>query len=87
MGSSLHTTPHREVAHQNNRIEQDHRSIKGGHQLMGGFKSFEAASCFYIGNDELRNFFREGVKFKSGALRRPQQKAGMEIYQSLITAA
>jgi putative transposase len=39
----------------NNRIEQDHRGIKGRYRPMRGFKSPESASRFRRGFDELRN--------------------------------
>jgi putative transposase len=39
----------------NNRIEQDHRGIKGRYGPMRGFKSYESASRFRRCFDELRN--------------------------------
>jgi DDE domain len=39
----------------NNRIEQDHRGIKGRYGPMGGFESHESASRFCRCFDELRN--------------------------------
>src|ERR1700692_3276364 len=39
----------------NNRIEQDHRGIKGRYRPMRGFKSHESASRFCRCFDELRN--------------------------------
>jgi hypothetical protein len=39
----------------NNRIEQDHRGIKGRYGPMRGFKSYESASRFCRCFDELRN--------------------------------
>lgn len=47
---------HRTNRYLNNRIEQDHRGVKGRYGPMRGFKSHEAASCFCRGFDELRNF-------------------------------
>jgi putative transposase len=46
---------HRTNQYLNNRIEQDHRGIKGRYRPMRGFKSPEAASRFCRGFDELRN--------------------------------
>jgi putative transposase len=40
----------------NNRIEQDHRGIKGRYQPMRGFKSRASAARFCRSYDELRNF-------------------------------
>lgn len=39
----------------NNRIEQDHRGIKGRYGPTSGFKSYESASRFCRCFDELRN--------------------------------
>jgi len=42
----------------NNRIEQDHRGIKGRYQPMRGFKSSSSVARFCRSFDELRNFLR-----------------------------
>ena len=42
----------------NNRLEQDHRGIKGRYRPMRGFKCPRSAARFCRGHDELRNFFR-----------------------------
>ena len=49
---------HRTSAYKNNRLEQDHRGIKGRTRCMRGFKSFAAAQWFCRSYDELRNFLR-----------------------------
>jgi putative transposase len=46
---------HRTNQYLNNRIEQDHRGIKGRYGPMRGFKSPESASRFCRWFDELRN--------------------------------
>jgi putative transposase len=46
---------HRTNQYLNNRIERDHRPIKGRCRPMRGFKSPESASRFCRGFDELRN--------------------------------
>jgi putative transposase len=46
---------HRTNQYLNNRIEQDHRGIKGRYGPMRGFKSHEAASRFCRSFDEIRN--------------------------------
>ena len=46
---------HRTNQYLNNRIEQDHRGIKGRYRPMRGFKSPDSASRFCRGFDELRN--------------------------------
>jgi transposase-like protein len=42
----------------NNRIEQDHRGIKGRYRPVRGFKCPRSAARFCRGHDELRNFLR-----------------------------
>jgi putative transposase len=49
---------HRTNQYLNNRIEQDHRGIKGRYQPMRGFKSSSSAASFCRSFDELRNFLR-----------------------------
>jgi transposase-like protein len=45
---------HRTHQYLNNRIEQDHRGIKGRYRPMRGFKSYESAARFCRSFDELR---------------------------------
>ena len=49
---------HRINQYLNNRIEQDHRGIKGRYQPMRGFKDSSSAGRFCRSFDELRNFLR-----------------------------
>ncbi|WP_043837900.1 IS6 family transposase [Muricoccus aerilatus] len=49
---------HRTSRFKNNRLEQDHRAIKGRIRCMRGFKAFEAAARFCRAYDELRNHLR-----------------------------
>jgi len=49
---------HRTNAYLNNRLEQDHRGIKGRYRPMRGFKSPRSAARFCRAYDELRNFLR-----------------------------
>src|SRR3954463_16316024 len=49
---------HRTSAYLNNRLEQDHRGIKGRYRSMRGFKCPRSAARFCRAYDELRNFFR-----------------------------
>jgi transposase-like protein len=49
---------HRTNQYLNNRIEQDHRGIKGRYQPMRGFKSSSSAARFCRTFDEPRNFLR-----------------------------
>src|SRR5918912_943352 len=49
---------HRTSAYLNNRLEQDHRGIKGRYRPMRGFKCPRSAARFCRSHDELRNFLR-----------------------------
>jgi len=49
---------HRTSAYLNNRLEQDHRGIKGRYRPMRGFKSPRSAARFCRAYDEVRNFLR-----------------------------
>jgi transposase-like protein len=49
---------HRTSAHKNNRMEQDHRGVKGRIRCMRGFKSVASAERFCRSHDEFRNFLR-----------------------------
>src|SRR5277367_3817698 len=58
VGRSIFTATgikHRTNQYLNNRIEQDHRGIKGRYGPMRGFKSHESPSRFCRCFDELRN--------------------------------
>jgi putative transposase len=45
-------------AYKNNRLEQDHRGVKGRIRCMRGFKNFGSAERFCRSYDELRNLLR-----------------------------
>src|SRR3954464_8794365 len=49
---------HRTSAYLNNRLEQDHRGIKGRYRPMRGFKCPRSAARFFCVSHELRNFLR-----------------------------
>ena len=49
---------HRTSRYLNNRLEQDHRGIKGRYRPMRGLKCVRSAARFCQGYDELRNFLR-----------------------------
>ena len=49
---------HRTSVYKNNRLEQDHRGVKGRIRCMCGFKSFTSAERFCGSHDGLRNFLR-----------------------------
>ncbi len=52
------TARHRTSAYLNNRLEQDHRGIKGRIRCMRGFKNHDAASRFCREHGELRDLLR-----------------------------
>ncbi len=49
---------HRTNRYLNNRLEQDHRALKGRYRPMRGFKCPRSAARFCRGHDELRNYLR-----------------------------
>ena len=60
---AIRTTLGKRVRHRcsrylNNRLEQDHRGIKGRYRSMRGFKCPRSAARFCRAYDELRNFLR-----------------------------
>ena len=55
---------HRNSRYLNNRIEQDHRSVKQRTYPMCGFGNFAAAARFCRAYDEQRNYFRARSKAK-----------------------
>ena len=52
------TVRHRTSAYMNNRLEQDHRGIKGRIRCMRGFKSHDTADRFCREHGELRDLLR-----------------------------
>lgn len=52
-------TEHRTIRYLNNRLEQDHRGIKGRYRPMKGFKRLESAAKFCEAYDEVRQHFKE----------------------------
>jgi hypothetical protein len=56
--SRMRRVRHRTSRYLNNRLEQDHRGIKGRCRPMLGVKSTGSARRYCRGHDELRNFLR-----------------------------
>src|SRR3954447_9113447 len=54
---------HRTSVYKNNRLEQDHRGVKGRTRCMRGFKSFASAERFCRSYDELRDFLRPNTRY------------------------
>jgi transposase-like protein len=53
---------HRCSQYMNNRIEQDHRGIKGRYRPMRGFGTFDSAARFCVAHDEVRDYFRHRTR-------------------------
>ena len=81
---------HRTNQYLNNRIEQDHRPIKGRYRPMRGFKSPESASRFCQGFDELRNHLyprsRRSRNIPTNARRHRFLTRGIDALRILATA-
>ncbi len=63
---------HRSSRHKNNRIEQDHRSIKQRYHPMRGFGNFTSAARFCAGFEEQRQYFR--AQARSGEPASPAER-------------
>jgi putative transposase len=75
---AIRTTPgagvrHRDSQYLNNRLEQDHRGVKGRYGPMRGFKCPRSAGEFCRAYDELRNFLRSRPRDQSASVRRLPQ--------------
>jgi transposase-like protein len=78
---------HRTNCYLNNRLEQDHRGIKG---RCRGFKSVPSARRFCRGHDELRNFLRSRSRMCQqvpAATRRLQYMRRTAIALGILEAA
>jgi len=76
------TVRHRTSAYLNNRLEQDHRGIKGRIRCMRGFKSHDAADRFCREHGELRDFLRPRRRHNqpvSASLRRFRFARGARV--------
>ena len=84
------TIQHRTSAYLNNRLEQDHRGIKGRIRCMRGFKDHDAASRFCREHGELRNLLRPRRRHNqivSASLRRSRFAKATRIALDIMTAA
>ncbi len=66
---------HRTSQYLNNKIEQDHRSIKERYYPMRGFKTFRSAERFCHSFEEQREYFRFRPKHKA-KVSLPLQRVG-----------
>jgi transposase-like protein len=81
---------HRTSAYKNNRLEQDHRGVKGRTRCMRGFKSFTSAERFCQSYDELRNFLRpctRHTQYVSASRRRLRHLRGVTSVLANLEAA
>ena len=81
---------HRTSAYLNNRLEQDHRGIKGRIRCMRGFKSHDAAARFCREHGELRNLLRPRRRHNQvvpAPLRRLRFARGARIALRIMQAA
>ena len=79
------TVLHRNNQYLNNRIEQDHRSIKQRYCRMLGFAKFESASRFCNAFDELRNYLRVPALDGQQVSASSRRKIFTERWSSLMT--
>ena len=81
---------HRTSAYLNNRIEQDHRSIKGRIRGMRGFKSHDAAHRFCREHGELRDLLRLRRRHNQtlcASLRRSRFARGARVAIGIMQSA
>ncbi len=81
---------HRTNRYLNNRLEQDHRGIKGRCRPMLGFKSTPSARQYCESHDELRNFVRSRSRMRQhvpAATRRFRHMRRTAIALGILEAA
>jgi putative transposase len=84
------TVRHRTSVYLNNRLEQDHRSIKGRIRCMRGFKNHDAAGRFCREHGELRNLLRPRHRHNQtvpASLRRSRFAKAAQIAFAIMWAA
>ncbi len=73
---------HRTNRYLNNRLEQDHRGLKGRYWPTLGFKCPRSAARFCRAYDELRNYFRPRTRRNQ---RVPAFRRGLLFFQRTVT--
>ncbi len=76
-------TKHRDSKYMNNKIEQDHRSIKSRYKVMKGFKNIFSALIFCTVFEEIRQCFR--MKNKTRAECRKTLPSKIKEFNELFT--
>jgi putative transposase len=81
---------HRTSRYLNNKIEQDHRGIKGRYQPMRGFGNFISAARFCSAHDELRDYFRHRTRMNEvvpRSVQREQFRARLVAVRAMLNVA
>ena len=81
---------HRCSQYMNNRLEQDHRGIKGRYGSMCGFGSFVSAARFCTAHDEVRDYFRHRTRLQEVVplgMQREQYRARSAALRTMLGAA
>ena len=81
---------HRCSQYLNNRLEQDHRGIKGLYGPMRGFGSFLSAARFCTAHDELREYLRHRTRMHEVVplgVQREQYRARSAALRAMLKAA
>jgi transposase-like protein len=81
---------HRCSRYMNNRMEQDHRGIKGRYHPMRGFGNFISAARFCLVHDEVRDYFRHRPRMNEAVplpIQREQFRARLAELRGMLRAA
>jgi transposase-like protein len=81
---------HRCSRYMNNKMEQDHRGIKGRYHPMRGFGAFGSAARFCSAYDEVRDYFRHRTRLNEVVplgVQRAQFRARLAALRALLKAA
>jgi len=81
---------HRCSQYLNNRLEQDHRGIKGRYGPMRGFGTFQSAARFCTAHDELRDYLRHRTRLHEVVplgVQREQFRARSAALRAMLEAA
>ena len=81
---------HRCSRYMNNRIEQDHRGIRGRYHPMRGFGTFVSAARFCSAHDEVRDYFRQRTRMDEVVplgVQRAQFRARSAELRAMLKAA
>ena len=81
---------HRCSQYLNNRLEQDHRGIKGRYHPTRGFGNFVSAARFCTAHDELRDYFRHRIMLHEvvpPGVQREQYRTRSAALRAMLGAA